>query len=43
MEGEILDRDLTPIQVDPLYFVDSNEALKVKKGKKEDKWRFNMQ
>ena len=42
-EGEVMDKDLAPVEVDPLYFVDADEALKVKKGKKEDKWRFNMQ
>ena len=43
IEGEILERDCKPEEVNPLYFVDPEEALKkVKKTQKGQKWRFNV-
>merc|ERR1712146_861294 len=43
IEGEILDKECKPEEVNPLYFVDPEEALKkVKKTQKGQKWRFNV-
>jgi len=43
VEGEIIDKEAKPEEVNPLYFVDPEEALKkVKRNKKDQKWRFNV-
>lgn len=43
IEGEIIEKECKPEEVNPLYFVDPEEALKkVKKSQKGQKWRFNV-
>ena len=42
IEGEIIEKDIKPVEVNPLYFVDPEEALKIKKNKNGGIWRFNQ-